>query len=268
MRVWLGTYQEWVLFSDCWITKFILENLCSRPIRENLCPWKFLAIWCWTFLKASNKHACFVSHYTTFLQPVMFSKLEDVTLHQLPSILKIIFTLHSKLGCFVSSKIGNITLPSEVGHFVSSETRALLFKFGALTMQVSNFLLFYRPLIVHQSRSSSNTSIRAAPARYINLMLAYNTQHVQLSPALILYTSIKWEGDFTQAGNLSRLLAPKKSQLRQKSSHWIILKNSNVVMCNGKFPEIRVIFKTNLIGCITVVYPTVLELQLWNVKEG
>jgi len=36
------------------------------------------------------------------------------------------FTLHSKLGCFVSSKIGNITLPSQVGHFVSSETRSTL----------------------------------------------------------------------------------------------------------------------------------------------
>lgn len=55
-------------------------------------------------------------------------------------------------------------------------------------------------------------------------MPAYNTQHVQLSPTLILYTSIKWDGAFTQAGNLSRLLTPKKSQLCQKRSHWIILK--------------------------------------------
>ena len=47
-------------------------------------------------------------------------------------------------------------------------------------------------------------------------MPAYNTQHVQLSPALILYTSIKWDSAFTQAGNLSRLPTPKKSQLCQK----------------------------------------------------
>ena len=141
MRAWLGTYQEWVLFSDRWTTKFILEKLCSRPIRKNLCPWKFLAIWCWTFLKASNKHGCFVSHYTMFLQPVMFSILEDVTLHQLASILKRIFTLHSKLGCFVSSKIGNITLPSQVGHFVSSETRSTLSYF-CLVHSHCKFLTF------------------------------------------------------------------------------------------------------------------------------
>ena len=53
---------------------------------------------------------------------------------------------------------------------IRNQKHSLLFLFGALTLQVSNFPLFYRPLIVHQSRSSSNASIRAAPARYTNLM--------------------------------------------------------------------------------------------------
>lgn len=144
----------------------------------------------------------------------MFSKLEDVTLNQLASISKRIFTVHSKLGCFVSSKIGNIASIVNRSWIFCVRSTLILFLFGALTLQVSNFLLFYRPLIIHQSRSSSITSIRAAPARYTSMMLACNTQHVQLSPALILYTSIKWEGVFTQAGNLSRLLPLKRHNLR------------------------------------------------------
>lgn len=87
----------------------------------------------------------------------------------------------SKVGYFVSFEIGNITLHqlSNIGHLVSSETRSTL-PYLCFVHSHCKFLTFlYRPLIIHRSRSSSITIIRAAPARYIHLILAYNTHHVQ-----------------------------------------------------------------------------------------
>lgn len=113
-----------------------------------------------------------------------------------------------KVGCFVSTKIGNnITSSFKIGCFMSSEIESAPSSvFGALTLQLSNFHLLYSPNTIHQSRSLSVTSIRAAPARCTNLILSYDTLHVPLSPDNThLCANLSWGGFYSNIQLLSNI---------------------------------------------------------------
>lgn len=154
-------YQEWVLFSDHWNTKFILEK---SLLMANL--WKFVSmkiscnmvlnisqgfqrIWMFCITLRSVPPTCYVFKIgRCYIASIGFHFEKD-------------FYITFKFGmfCIIQNWKYYIAFPSWTFCVIRNQKHSLLFLFGALTLQVSNYFYSAGPSL---STSQGHLSTQAS----------------------------------------------------------------------------------------------------------